>query len=313
MIRKVAHSTFVLANESDRCFFNTHMQSSYFTSTSSETTMKSETLDMADTTLLLGSEKLGSNSSDTDTHFEMDNPPPEADQAYPIPTSLTIPLMMSSMLPLFEDDSYTDGYLADTEGDCHRFGSSSFVRNPQSSSRGRRASCSSTERRLQHGGTKNNLWCTRGLQHRTTQRKKRKCSDDRRWIQRVYSNTPFNLALVHDIEALDDVSRIGGAGPESSMINHMWPKPIISRPIMKSLNGLHLPRSYENQENVIASFSDLSCCHNATSRQKKGTVLDDEYSALLNIVSALLKECHDSQAQYRTYSPNSGDDQRIVS
>ena len=119
----------------------------------------------------------------------------------------------------------------------------------------------------------------------------------RRWIQRIYSNTPYSLSVVQDIEALDDVSRIVGF---SSMDDKKWT--MSARPILwEAPNGLQMTPKTSAISTLIAYPSHSS---SMLADDKKGEIdLEHEYTTLLRVVSALLQECHDSQAQYRTYSP----------
>jgi len=202
--------------------------------------------------------------------------------------------IMTSLLSAIDENAWTAGYLADTEEDCYF---------PRFTCQKR----SSTKRRCP--GTFYGQHTTSGHTQyiRERERKRRRTSmGGRRWIQRIYSNTPYSLSVVQDIEALDDVSRIVGF---SSRDHEKWPKPMSARPMdLEELHGLQL--SPKTHNTLISCPSHLS----SVITDKKGAPdLEDEYTSLLRVVSALLQECHDCQAQYRTYSPILGEDETTSS
>ena len=81
----------------------------------------------------------------------------------------------------------------------------------------------------------------------------------------------------------------------------MLPKPMSARPIpLEDLHGLQLLPKASAHNTLITYPSHFS---SVLTDKKGATDLEDEYTSLLSVVSALLQECHDSQAQYRTYSP----------
>ena len=206
--------------------------------------------------------------------------------------------IMTSLLSSIEDNAWTAGYLADTEEDGHfpRFAC------PKQSSTKRR--CPGTF----YGQHANSIHSHYYI--KTRERKRRRTSmEGRRWIQRIYSNTPFSLSVVQDIEALDDVSRIVGV---SSRDNEKWPKPMSARPIhLDDLRGLQLPHKTSTHNTLLTHPSHLSTM---LLTDKKGAIdLEDEYTSLLSVVSALLQECQESQAQYRTYSPILGVEETTTS
>lgn len=197
--------------------------------------------------------------------------------------------IMTSLVPTLEDSAWTAGYLADTEEDgcVARFPTDS----PKRSSTKRR--CPAT-----YYGQHGTISHLHYIKARERKRRGRTSMGGRRWIQRIYSNTPFSLSDVKDIEALDDVSRIVGF---SSRENEKWPKPMSARPIhLEDFHGLQLAPKTSAHNTLMTYPSHLS---SMLADKNGATDLEDEYTSLLRVVSALLQECHDSQAQYRTYSP----------
>lgn len=167
------------------------------------------------------------------------------------------------------DSSAVSGYLADTEGQ------SSWERHKivrRKSFRTSRKDCSSHRgKRIKF--RKRRILTAMGL---------RDCS----WIQRIYSSTPSKLAAVTEITGIDDLCVLRGwsrwrrAAQEP---NHILPLRIPALLQPNCTSHLMRTKSTKNQD---------------------GSTNDFEFSALMDTVSALVREYHDQITIYEKYTPH---------
>jgi hypothetical protein len=196
-----------------------------------------------------------------------------------------------------ESDAFGSGYLADSESE---------PRNVARKGRQRVKASTRAPKLALHSKIKSR--CPQGLASRYRRRNKsetllNKSVDCKRWIQRVFDNTPFSASLVENkITSPDDVL---------CMIDNVQTKTNKgSKNLLLLTNGYYkytkesfptpsVNQSPERSPRDEADGSTSDC----TSPSDQSDSEEKEYSALVDVVTGLLEECYEVQATYRSYLP----------